>query len=61
MGRSVLAEVSAVEQISFSMPNQHHILFDLSPFGLDNPNEIFYGTDSPFGIITGTVGREEGS
>ena len=59
MGNAVLAEASVVDSIRFSMPNQHHILFDLSAFGLDNPNEIFYGTDSPFGIITGTVGREK--
>ena len=25
---------------------------------MDNENEIFYGTDSPYGIITGTVTRE---
>ncbi len=58
MGKAVLAAVPAVESISFSMPNQHHILFDLDKLGMDNPNEIFYGTDSPFGIITGTVSRE---
>mgnify|MGYP006280936677 CR=1 FL=1 len=61
MGKTVLDEVSAVDSIRFSMPNQHHILFDMSAFGIENPNEIFYGTDSPFGIITGTVGRETSS
>jgi urate oxidase len=61
MGTAVIDGVSLVESISFSMPNQHHIRFDLSAFGLDNPNEVFYGTDSPFGIITGTVSREEGT
>jgi urate oxidase len=61
MGTAVIDGVSLVDSISFSMPNQHHILFDLSAFGLDNPNEVFYGTDSPYGIITGTVGREEKS
>ena len=59
MGTAVIDSVSLVDSISFSMPNQHHIPFDMSAFGLDNPNEIFYGTDSPFGIITGTVSREE--
>ncbi|NBF41516.1 MAG: urate oxidase [Spirochaetes bacterium] len=59
MGTAVIGEVPVVDSISFSMPNQHHIRFDLSAFGLDNPNEVFYGTDSPFGIITGTVDREE--
>ena len=59
MGERVLAEVPEIDGITFTMPNQHHIPFDLAPFGLDNPGEIYYGTDSPFGIITGTVSREE--
>lgn len=57
MGESVLAAENDISEISFTMPNQHHIRFDLSPFGLENPNQIFYGTDSPYGIITGTVAR----
>lgn len=61
MGKAVLSAVPAVRRVSFSMPNQHHIRFDLEKLGLDNPNEIFYGTDSPYGIITGTVEREEES
>lgn len=58
MGEQILERVTALSAVSFSMPNQHHILFDLSAFELDNPNQIYYGTDSPFGIITGTVTRE---
>jgi urate oxidase len=58
MGGRLLRDAPEVASVQFSMPNQHHILFDLSPFGLDNENEIFYGTDSPFGIITGEVSRE---
>lgn len=57
MGESALAAAQELSEISFSMPNQHHILFDLSRFGMENDNEIFYGTDSPFGVITGTVAR----
>ena len=37
------------------MPNRHHLLVDLEPFGLDNPNEIFVATDQPFGLIEATV------
>jgi urate oxidase len=30
---------------------------DLTPFGLDNPNEIFIATDQPFGLIEATISR----
>lgn len=58
MGEEVLRRTPEILDVSFTMPNQHHILFDLAPFELDNPDEIYYGTDSPFGIITGTVARQ---
>ncbi|HKW08017.1 MAG TPA: urate oxidase, partial [Candidatus Dormibacteraeota bacterium] len=31
---------------------------DLSPFDLPNPNEVFYASDRPYGLIEGTVIRE---
>ena len=46
-----------VERIHFSLPNKHHLLYDLSRFGLDNPNEIFHATTEPYGLIEGTVER----
>ena len=58
MGEEVLKQFSDVEEISFIMPNKHHILFNLEQFGMENKNEIFIATDEPFGYITGTVGRE---
>ena len=30
---------------------------DLAPFGLDNPGEVFYAADRPYGLIEGTVSR----
>lgn len=57
MGEEMLKRTPTISDVSFTMPNQHHILFDLTPFELDNPDQIYYGTDSPFGIITGTVAR----
>ena len=59
MGEAVLKQFSEVEEISFIMPNKHHILFNLEQFGMENKNEIFIATDEPFGYITGTVGREK--
>ena len=30
----------------------------LSPFGLENPNEVFIAADRPYGLIEGTVVRD---
>jgi urate oxidase len=32
---------------------------DLSPFGLDNPNEVFFAADRPYGLIEATVQRDD--
>jgi urate oxidase len=57
MGEAVLEAHPDVERIHFSLPNKHHLLYDLSRFGLDNPNEIFHATSEPYGLIEGTVER----
>ena len=31
---------------------------DLSPFGLDNPNEIFVATEQPYGLIEARISRK---
>ncbi|MDQ0031813.1 urate oxidase [Arthrobacter bambusae] len=58
MGKKVLEAHSEVDEIKFSMPNKHHFLVDLSPFGLDNPNEVFFAADRPYGLIEATVQRD---
>ncbi|MFE5407749.1 factor-independent urate hydroxylase [Microbacterium sp. NPDC056569] len=58
MGRRVLEARAEIEEIRFSMPNLHHFAVDLTPFGLDNPNEVFYAADRPYGLIEATVLRE---
>jgi urate oxidase len=58
MGDAVLEECEDVQEISITMPNKHHLLVDLSPFGLQNPNEIFVPTEEPFGLIEATLRRE---
>jgi len=60
MGEAALAACPDVVEITLSLPNRHHLLVDLSPFGLDNPNEIFVATDQPFGLIEATVKRTLG-
>ncbi len=42
----------------FAYTTKHHFLVDLAPFGLDNPNEVFYAADRPYGLIEATVLRE---
>jgi len=58
MGVAVLEKDETVKEISFKMPNKHHILFNLEQFGIDNGNEIFVATDEPYGYITATIVRE---
>ena len=48
---------SEIDEIKFSCPNKHHFLSDLSPFGLDNPGEVFYAADRPYGLIEATIQR----
>jgi urate oxidase len=47
MGGAVLDAVPSVAEVRFCLPNKHHFLVDLSPFGLDNPNEVFHADDRP--------------
>jgi urate oxidase len=56
MGEAVV-ETLDVEEIHMAMPNLHHIPVDLTPFGLENRNEIFVATAEPYGLIEGTVRR----
>ena len=60
MGEAALAACADVGSITLTLPNRHHLLVDLTPFGLDNPNEIFVATDQPFGLIEATIRRSTG-
>jgi urate oxidase len=57
MGEAVLERHAEVTEVHLSLPNKHHILADLSPFGLENQNEIFVATEAPYGLIEATVRR----
>jgi urate oxidase len=58
MGSAVLAARDDIAEIRLSAPNKHHFLVDLAPFGLDNPGEVFYAADRPYGLIQCAVGRD---
>jgi urate oxidase len=57
MGEAALAACDEIVEITLSLPNRHHLVVDLTPFGLDNPNEIFVATDQPYGVIEATIRR----
>ena len=47
-----------VVEVRFAAPNKHHFLVDLSPFGLENPGEVFHAADRPYGMIEAVVLRD---
>jgi len=57
MGETALAAVPEVSRIHLACPNKHYLLINLSPFNLDNANQVFLPTDEPHGQIECTIGR----
>ena len=57
MGQAALDSAPEIARIHLTMPNLHHLLADLSPFGQDNPNHIFVPIDEPHGYIEATIER----
>jgi len=57
MGEAVLARCSEIDEIRLVLPNRHHLLVDLAPFALDNPNEVFVATREPYGRIEAVIAR----
>ena len=58
MGRVVLEKHPEIAEIRMSLPNNHHFVVDLEPFELDNPNEVFFASDRPYGLIEAAVTRD---
>src|SRR4051812_13611161 len=59
MGEAVLERFLDVAEVRLSMPNRHHFLQDLSAYGLDNPDVVYHADDRPYGLIEGTVERDD--
>jgi len=55
MGERVVATCHGIAEVRLRLPNRHHLLVDLEPFGLDNDGEVFHVDDRPYGLIEGTV------
>ncbi|WP_031086763.1 factor-independent urate hydroxylase [Streptomyces sp. NRRL WC-3549] len=58
MGSRIINSRSEIDEIRFSLPNNHHFLVDLEPFGLKNDNEVYFAADRPYGLIEATVLRD---
>ena len=58
MGTAVLTEFADIAEVRLSCPNKHHFTVDLTPFGLDNPNEGFFAADRPYGLIEAVIRRD---
>jgi urate oxidase len=59
IGHAVLSEFPSIAEMRLSAPNKHHFVVDLSPFGLENPGEVFISADRPYGLIQATVTRDD--
>jgi urate oxidase len=59
VGRAIVERHPEVDEVTLTLPNLHHWLADLSPFGQANDREIFIATTEPHGLIQATVRRGE--
>jgi urate oxidase len=59
MGHRVLDAREEIVEVRLALPNKHHFLVDLTAFGLDNPDEVYFAADRPYGLIEGTAIRDD--
>jgi urate oxidase len=59
MARAILERHEAVEEVRMVLPNLHHWLADLRPFGMSNESEVYVSTTEPHGLIEATVRRSD--
>jgi urate oxidase len=55
IGTALVETVPSACEARLSLPNKHHYLVDLAPYGLDNDREVYLAGDRPYGLIEGTV------
>ncbi|MFD5426593.1 factor-independent urate hydroxylase [Streptomyces sp. NPDC127084] len=58
MGARIIDHRAEIDEVRFSLPNKHHFLVDLEPFGLKNDNEVYFAADRPYGLIEATILRD---
>ena len=59
MGKAVIEAFPEIAEVRLTAPNKHHFIYDLAPFGLDNPGEVFIAADRPYGLIEAQVLRDD--
>lgn len=57
MGKALLEALPDIAEVAFRLPNQHHLAYDLSRFGLEDKGVVFQPVSEPFGDIRFTVAR----
>jgi urate oxidase len=55
IGSALLGALPAVCEVRLTLPNRHHYVVDLTPFGLTNDREVYLAGDRPYGLIEGAV------
>jgi urate oxidase len=61
MGTRIIDNRGEIDEVRFSLPNKHHFLVDLEPFGLKNPTAdgaVYFAADRPYGLIEATILRD---
>jgi urate oxidase len=59
MGERVLQHRPEITEVRLVLPNKHHFTVDGPPCGIPNPGTILYASDRPYGLIEGTVLRDD--
>lgn len=57
MAQAVLEAIPEIDQADFHLPNQHHLPFDISRFGMESEGTVFQPVSEPYGDIGFTVTR----
>lgn len=55
MGAAVIGSGPGIAEVRLALPNRHHFLVDMAPFGLENEGEVFRVEDRPYGLIEAAV------
>ncbi|MFI8343931.1 hypothetical protein ACIF8W_28220 [Streptomyces sp. NPDC085639] len=59
MGHTLLTTSPTLAEVRLHMPNLHHLHIDLTPFGKENHEEVLYPSDRPYGLMEGTLLRDD--
>lgn len=60
MAKAMLERHDELDEVRMVLPNLHHWLVDLSPFGMSNDKQVYLATTEPHGLIEATVRRGRG-